>query len=78
MCVRSSTFGTFGGSCGSRVYLYMIRIVFLMQFCVLTNLTLIGIAADVSSCVSVPKPHGVGLGNLLDPEAAGRKRQPVM
>lgn len=56
----------------------MIRIVFLMQFCVLTNLTLIGIAADVSSCVSVPKPHGVGLGNLLDPEAAGRKRQPVM
>jgi len=56
----------------------VIRIAFLMQFCVLANLTLIGIEADVSSCVSVPKPHGISPGNLLDPEAAGRKRQPVM
>lgn len=36
-----------------------------------------GIEADVSTCLSLPKPHGRSRGELLDPEAAGRKRQPV-
>lgn len=41
----------------------MTGIVFLVQFRVLTNLTLMGIEADVGTCVSLPKPHGLSWGD---------------
>lgn len=53
----------------------MTGIVFLVQFRVLTNLTLMGIEADVSTCVSLPKPHGLSWGDWLDPEAAGEEKK---
>jgi len=62
-CNKSATLGTSGDSHGSRVYFSMTEIVFLVQFHVLTNLTLMGIEADVSTCVSLPKPHGLSWGD---------------
>lgn len=34
-----------------------------------------GIEADVSTCVSLPKPHGLSWGDWLDPEAAGEEKK---
>lgn len=51
----------------------MAAIVSLAQFCVLTNLTLMGIEADVGTPESLP--HGLSWGGQLDLEAAGGKNK---
>lgn len=62
-CNRSATLGTSGDIHGSRVCFSMGGIAFLVQFRVLTNLTLMGIEADVGTCVSLPKCHGLSWGD---------------
>lgn len=59
-CNRSATLGTSGDIHGSKVYFSMAEIVSLAQFRVLTNLTLMGIEADVGTPVSLP--HGLSWG----------------